>query len=323
VSRSQENVLEQAKAFFEPQLAMLDLTVEQIKHQTLEELEQSLERVNASLANPTSFGILKINMTSEGIAVLTRSEAHLEIGILPILLERKKLILDRIKSLKGNKQIGNLRDLIENIPEEAFRLKLLQQLNNLESDSEQWRKQSEELDKALLQEQEMIRKAKAKVVTSKSKPSPKRTIEVLYSYSHKDEKLRNKLETQLSLLKQQGHVTNWHDRKIGAGKEWENEIDEHLNTADIILLLVSPDFIASNYCYSKETERALERHERGEAHVIPVIIRPVYWQGAPIGKLQALPTDGKPVTSWYNQDEAFFNVAEGIRKIVEEILNRV
>jgi hypothetical protein len=148
------------------------------------------------------------------------------------------------------------------------------------------------------------------------------SIEVFFSYSHKDEKLRNKLETQLSLLKQQGQITEWHDRKISAGREWADEINEHLNTADIILLLVSPDFLASEYCYSNELKRALERHERGEARVIPVILRRVYWQGAPFGKLQALPTDAKPVTgpNWHNQDEAFFNVAEGIRKAVEDII---
>ncbi|MFL5628042.1 MAG: toll/interleukin-1 receptor domain-containing protein [Ktedonobacteraceae bacterium] len=197
-------------------------------------------------------------------------------------------------------------------------LQLRQYLDNRESESESGRKQSEEPDKVLLREQEKMQVAELVIPKSNSKG----TIEVFYSYAHKDEKLRNKLETQLSLLKQQGHITNWHDRKIDAGQEWANEINEHLNAADIILLLVSPDFLASNYCYSIEMKRALERHERGEARVIPVIIRPVYWQGAPIGKLQALPKDAKPVTSWNNQDEAFFNVAEGIRKIVEEIRNR-
>ena len=93
-----------------------------------------------------------------------------------------------------------------------------------------------------------------------------------------------------------------------------------MNTAQIILLLVSPDFMASDYCYGIEMQRALERHDRGEARVIPIILRPVYWQGL-LGKLQALPTDAKPVmsSSWQFQDEAFFNVTEGIRKVVEQI----
>lgn len=200
-------------------------------------------------------------------------------------------------------------------------LQLQQHLDNQESELEKGRKQSEEFDKVLLLEQEKMQAAELVI----PKSNPKGSIEVFYSYAHKDEKLRNKLETQLSLLKQQGHITNWHDRKIGAGKEWANEIDEHLNTADIILLLISPDFLASDYCYDIEMERALERHNRGEARVIPIILRWVRWQETPLGKLQALPTDAKPVMSsgWHNQDEAFFNIAEGIRKIVEEIRNRV
>ena len=81
----------------------------------------------------------------------------------------------------------------------------------------------------------------------------------------------------------------------------------------------------SDYCYSIEMKRAIERHDRGEAIVIPVILRPVYWQGAPFGKLLALPTDAKPVRSqsWYDLDDAFFNVAEGIRKAVEELITKL
>ena len=152
---------------------------------------------------------------------------------------------------------------------------------------------------------------------------PSSAIELFYSYSHKDEKLRNKLETHLSLLRQQGLIITWHDRKINAGLEWKNEIDTYLQKAQIILLLISPDFLASDYCFSVEMKQAIERHNRGEARVIPVILRPVYWQGAPFGKLEALPADAKPVTGayWHNQDEAFFSVAEGIRKVVEEIVN--
>ena len=114
----------------------------------------------------------------------------------------------------------------------------------------------------------------------------------------------------------------WHDREITAGTEWEREIDTHLNSAQIILLLVSPDFMDSDYSYSIEMKRAMARHERGEARVIPVILRAVYWQGAPFGKLQALPTDAKPVMSryWHNLDEAFFDVAEGIHEAIKKLM---
>ena len=148
---------------------------------------------------------------------------------------------------------------------------------------------------------------------------PAKAIEVFFSYSHKDEELRNELKKHLSILKRQGVITGWHDRRIGAGKEWEGEIDAHLNTAYIILLLISSDFLASDYCYDVEMKRAMERHEAGEARVIPIILRSCDWRGAPFGKLQALPKDTKPVTSWTNQDEAFTDVARGIRAAVEDL----
>jgi len=150
---------------------------------------------------------------------------------------------------------------------------------------------------------------------------PKKALEVFFSYSHKDQDLRDQLETHLSLWKNQGFISNWHDRKIVAGAEWAGKIDEHLNTAQIILLLISADFLASTYCYGIEVTRAMERHDAGEARVIPIILRHCDWHSAPFGKLQALPTDGKPVDSrnWYNKDEAFYNVAQGIRKAVEDL----
>ena len=144
-------------------------------------------------------------------------------------------------------------------------------------------------------------------------------IEVFYSYSHVDEGLRKQLENHLSILRRKGVITNWHDRKIGAGREWEGEIDKHLNTARVILLLISSDFIASDYCYDVEMERALQRHEVEEARVIPVILRPVDWTEAPFAGLLALPRDGEAVTQWDNQDAAFKDIARGIRRVVEEL----
>src|ERR1700730_7196255 len=146
-----------------------------------------------------------------------------------------------------------------------------------------------------------------------------RAIEVFCSYAHKDEKWRNELESQLSNLKRQGLITSWHDRNISAGTDWAGEIDAHLNRASIILLLISPDFIASDYCYGVEMKRAMERFEAGESYVIPIILRPTYWKGTPFARLQVLPVDGKPVTSWRNHDKAFLEIAKGIRKAVEEL----
>ena len=151
-----------------------------------------------------------------------------------------------------------------------------------------------------------------------------RSIEIFFCYAREDEALRQELEKQLRALRRQGIINLWHDRKISPGTQWEHEIDQHLKTARIVLLLISSDFIDSDYCYGIEMKQSMERHERGESRVIPIILRPVYWQKAPFGKLQALPTDARPVTSskWHTQDEAFFDVAEGIRVAVEELIAR-
>ncbi|NJP12347.1 MAG: toll/interleukin-1 receptor domain-containing protein [Leptolyngbyaceae cyanobacterium RU_5_1] len=149
-------------------------------------------------------------------------------------------------------------------------------------------------------------------------PANKAAIEVFFSYAHEDEDLRDKLANHLKLLERQGVIQKWHDRQILAGTEWKGQIDRHLETAQIILLLVSSDFLASDYCYDIEMKRALERHDAGEARVIPIILRSVdNWWKTPFGKLQALPTDAKPVTNWANLDGAFADVARGIRLTAE------
>lgn len=148
-------------------------------------------------------------------------------------------------------------------------------------------------------------------------------VKIFFCYAHEDEVLLNMLKTHLRPLQREALIDVWYDRDIGAGTEWEQEISNHLNEAQIILLLVSPDFIASDYCHSVEMKRAIERHERGEARVIPIILRRSYWQGV-LGNLQALPTDARPVKSWPDLDEGFYNVFEGIRKIVvDEYENRI
>lgn len=140
---------------------------------------------------------------------------------------------------------------------------------------------------------------------------------VFFSYSHKDEALRDQLEMHLALLKNQGLIDAWHDRRINAGNEVDSSIFGKLESADIILLLVSSDFLGSQYCYSREMTRAMERHEAGEAHVIPVILRHCEWQSTPFGKLVAAPRDGKPVMAWPDRDEALTDVAKQVRRAVE------
>jgi hypothetical protein len=142
---------------------------------------------------------------------------------------------------------------------------------------------------------------------------------LFFSYSHRDEILRNELEVHLSMLKKQGVIETWHDRRIVAGEEFDNAISKNLEEADIILLLVSPDFLNSAYCYDIEMQRAMERHERGEARVMPVILRPCDWHHAPFGKLLVMPTDGKPVTKFSDKDDAFLEVVTAIRRAADQL----
>jgi len=147
-------------------------------------------------------------------------------------------------------------------------------------------------------------------------------VEIFYSYSHKDEKLRGTLETHLAALNVAGIVTAWHDRKIGAGDEWRGAIDKHLENARLVLLLISADFLASDYCMNIEMRHAMERHDAGAATVVPIFLRPCDWQGMPFAELQGLPTRGKPVTRWTNRDAAFANIAAGIRAVIDALPGR-
>lgn len=147
-------------------------------------------------------------------------------------------------------------------------------------------------------------------------------MEVLFSYAHEDESLRDELAKHLKALEDEGVVRAWHDRNIVAGQNWDAEIDARLNSADIILLLVSPDFLASDYSRTVEIKRALERDAAGEASVIPVILRPCPWHRTILSSLQALPKDGKAVTLWSNVDAAFLDVADGISRAIEELRSR-
>jgi predicted ATPase/Tfp pilus assembly protein PilF len=154
-----------------------------------------------------------------------------------------------------------------------------------------------------------------------SRPHSSEPKEIFYSYSHKDEELLEGLQEQLAGLKRREVIIGWHDRKISAGKEWKGEIDKHLESSSVILLLVSPSFLASDYCNDVEVTKAIELHNAGEARVIPVILRPCQWRKSPLGKLQALPKDGLPVIKWKHLDDAFMSIAEGIEAAVEELMD--
>lgn len=153
-----------------------------------------------------------------------------------------------------------------------------------------------------------------------SKTRGAKALSVFVSYSHEDEDLKTELLKHLAPLERLGQIDAWHDRKIKAGEEWDKVISKSLEGADIILLLVSIDFINSKYCYDIELEAALERHAKQLARVVPIILRNCLWQHTSFAKLPALPPDAKAVCSWQDRDEALTKVAEGIRQIGDELL---
>lgn len=140
------------------------------------------------------------------------------------------------------------------------------------------------------------------------------------SYAHTDNAIRQELQVHLSPLRRQGLILDWTDRQIGPGENWPDAITAHLERADLILLLISPAFIASDYAYGKELQRALEMHDAGCARVIPVIVRPCLWTKLPFAKLQALPDGGNPITVWSNADLAYLSVVEGVEAAATELL---
>ncbi len=146
---------------------------------------------------------------------------------------------------------------------------------------------------------------------------PTGPLKLFYSYSHNDEEMRIELEKHLTLLQRNGVIDGWHFRKIPPGREWRGEIDEHLEAAHIILLLMSADFLNSNYCWEVEARRAMERHNLKQATVIPVVVRACDWKNSLFEKLEALPTNAKPITSWLNRDEALYDVTQGIKHATE------
>lgn len=155
-------------------------------------------------------------------------------------------------------------------------------------------------------------------VSLASTPGSK-ALSLFISYSHADDILKTDLLKHLEPLKRLNLVDAWHDRKLQPGDTWDQEISDNLEKAEIILLLVSIDFINSKYCYDIELERALERHAEGSTVVVPVILRSCLWKHTSFAKLQALPSEAKPITAWDDRDSAMTNIAEGIRSIAERI----
>jgi len=146
-------------------------------------------------------------------------------------------------------------------------------------------------------------------------------VYIFTSYAHEDEALKNELDKYLKVLKRSGKIDTWNDRALIAGQEWNKTIMEELSKANIIILLISVDFNASDFIYDKELAEAMKRHEAGTAYVVPVILRPCKWTSMQYAKLQALPRNAKPVTEYEDQDRAFTEIATGIETLVDHILS--
>ncbi len=142
-------------------------------------------------------------------------------------------------------------------------------------------------------------------------------LKVFISYSHKDKRLKDKLITHLNALIRQKYISLWYDNMILPGKEIDEEIRAALQSSQIVLLLLSADYLTSNYCYQEEMEEAMNLRKEKKLVVIPIMLREVDLTGTPIDKIMSLPEDRKAVTQFRNEDVAFKNVADGIRKVVE------
>ena len=142
-------------------------------------------------------------------------------------------------------------------------------------------------------------------------------MKALISYSHKDEAALGRLHTHLAILRRDGRIDDWVDRDILAGAAFDPEIARRLESSGLFLLLVSPDFLASDYCVEREMERVLERHHSGDARVVPIIVEPCDWASTPLRDLKALPRDSKPISEWTNENNAYLDVVQELRRILE------
>lgn len=147
-------------------------------------------------------------------------------------------------------------------------------------------------------------------------------LNIFLSYAHVDEAMKIQLDKNLIMLKRSDKINVWQDRQIMAGTEWDAAIGKELASAHIILLLISVDFNNSQYIWDKELKVAMERHEKNEARVIPIILRTCEWNEMPYAKLQALPTGAKPISSFTDTDVAYTDVAKGIRMVVDYMLSK-
>jgi TIR domain len=147
------------------------------------------------------------------------------------------------------------------------------------------------------------------------------TVLLCYARDPEDEGMARELKKHLSILTHDGTIEVWDYGSISPGTDWQQQMSTYLADAQMILLLISSSFIASRYYYAEVMRKAIERHERKQARIIPVLLRPVYWRKSPLDRLKALPDDERPISSWADHDEAYTNVAYGVARVTELLDN--
>ena len=211
--------------------------------------------------------------------------------------------------------------LVRQPPVESELIALERERQSLEQKIVEVRRlQGDEANESQLSE-ELQRNQERRLEAASEKPSqPVKPVTLFISYAHEDQEYLAMLIKQLSDLKRIGIIQSWHDRMINAGDRWQDEIDQALEEARVIVFLISPDFIASEYINGVEVKRAKERHAQGLARIIPVIVKDVFWEKNPLSIFQALPADGQSIAGASNKDRAFVEVVSGIYKAVESLM---
>ena len=150
-------------------------------------------------------------------------------------------------------------------------------------------------------------------------PNP---LDVFCCSAPEDQEMLALLVKYLSPLQRSDQITVWSAINLNSSVGWEKEFSQRLESADIILLLISPDFLASDYCYNILMKRAIERHEQGNVAVLPLLLRPTYWKNMPFAHFQMLPRNGLPLSKWPDPDDAFLEILQAIEQIASKLQSR-
>lgn len=145
-------------------------------------------------------------------------------------------------------------------------------------------------------------------------------LKCFYSYSHQDRESRKKLSDYLAPLRQKNKIVEWYDRDIEPGTNWNNEINDKINSADLIFFLISAEFLASEYSFSVEVELAFNRLKNKGVKIVPILIKPCLWDQSRFSELQIIPRDAKPISSWTSPEDAYYQVAEEVKNLINAIL---